>query len=92
MTLRDLLECTLYVSEKLQDVINEFERQRFGGQSDQQINSNPQLESILRENCTLICESFMDKYILNAIGLEVSRDEMNNDDQINQNQGSHMSD
>jgi len=46
---------------------------------------------MLRENCALICESFMDKYILNAIGLEVSKDDMNNEDLQHQS-SAHISD
>jgi hypothetical protein len=33
----------------------------------------------------------MDKYIFNAIGLEISKDDMNNDEQNNQVNGTHIS-
>lgn len=33
----------------------------------------------------------MDKYINNAIGLEISKDDINNDDQANQVSGAHTS-
>lgn len=48
-------------------------------------------ESLLRDNCNQIRENFMDKYIFNAIGLEISKDDMNNDDQNNQVTGAHIS-
>lgn len=45
-------------------------------------NSN-KFVSVIRENAGKLCESFMERYIFNAVDLEMSKDDESHDDQNN---------
>mmetsp|Transcript_8654 Transcript_8654/g.14661 ORF Transcript_8654/g.14661 Transcript_8654/m.14661 type:complete len:199 (+) Transcript_8654:184-780(+) len=63
-TLRDLLECMLYVGEKLQEVLNLIKKQLAGGA---QVQVDPQqFNKLIKENWQKIRYQFMDKYVYNA--------------------------
>ena len=69
MSLRDLLECILYVGDKLQNVICNLE-----GQREKAANEEEHLRRLIRDNEGLICDNFMEQYVNNTIELEIQND------------------
>jgi hypothetical protein len=46
-------------------------------------NNSNKFGNVIRENAGKLCESFMERYIFNAVDLEMSKDDESHDDQNN---------
>lgn len=82
--MRDLLECTLYISEKLQDCINQVEPAGADvlGSEEIKINEVNSSAKSIRKYSEKIMDIFLKKYVFNAIDLENLKEEENPDDQM----------
>lgn len=70
LTLRDLLECTLYISEKLQDCINMV----IPDNGSDMLGSAQSSHRSVRKHADRIIDLFLKKYVFNAIDLDRAED------------------
>ena len=80
ITLRDILECILYVGDKLQEVINLLE-----SSSNTKLDSQTKATQFVRDHASIIIDTFMEKYIYNTIELEIDSDDFRNDEESKHN-------